>query len=141
MARYNPNDPNDYLEVIDFINRAKEEGFDIELDKYHMKRSGQQNRYLYFCLSWFAHNYGCTLIEAKEVYLKQIAAPQVFECHLGSVTYYRSTSDLNTVEISNAIANFRAYAEMNGIQIPLPYEIRAIRKCEREISKTKSYGT
>lgn len=141
MARYKPSDPIDYLEALDFLNQAKEQGFDIELGKFRQKRSTQQNNYLHFCLQWFAHCYGCTLLEAKEVYLKRMAAPEIFGCKMGAVTYYRSTSDLNTVEMSNALSNFIAYAEMNGIEIPPPDEFRTIRKCEREIEKTTSYGT
>lgn len=141
MARYRPSDPTDYLEALDFLNQAKEQGFDIELGKFRQQRSTQQNKYLYFCLQWFAHRYGCTLIEAKEVYLKQIAAPEIFERKMGAVSYYRSTSDLNTAEMSNALSNFIAYAEMNGILIPPPDEYRVIRKCEREIEKTTQYGT
>ena len=31
MARYKPNNPRDYLAVLDFINRAREQNKEIEL--------------------------------------------------------------------------------------------------------------
>lgn len=79
MARYRVQDPRDFLAALDFINQAKEQGFDIELKKFYEKRSNRQNGYLYFCLAYFAHIYGCTELEAKEVFLKRLAAPQIFE--------------------------------------------------------------
>jgi hypothetical protein len=145
MARFRPNDPRDYLASLDFINRAKEQDKEIELKYYHPKRSTKQNSYLYFCLQWFAHEYHCTLVEAKEVFLKRIAAPHIFEREVkvngAAIAYYRSTADLDTVEMMSAIENFRVYADMCGHPIPDEDDKELIRYCEREIEKTKVYGT
>jgi hypothetical protein len=146
MARYRPQDPRDYLEAIDFINLAKEKGFDIELKRFYQKRSSPQNRYLHLALSYFAHCYGCTLTEAKEIYFKEYACRDIFLVETTDkngkpVSYYRSTADLNTVEMSNAINNFIAYASCNSIEIPAPNDEIGQRICEREIEKTKMYGT
>lgn len=145
MARYKPNDPREYLVALDFINRARENDKEIELKYYHPKRSGQQNRYLYLCLQWFAHEYKCTVVEAKEVFLKRIAAPHIFEREMivsgETIKYYRSTADLDTVEMMSAIANFRAYADMVNIPIPEANDQESIRYCECEIEKTTAYGT
>ena len=135
----------EYLAALDFLNKAKEQDKEIELKFYHPKRSGQQNRYLYFCLQWFAHENNCTTVESKEVFLKRIAAPHIFERELqvgnDNIKYYRSTADLDTVEMMSAIENFRAYADMCGHPIPSPDDQELIRYCEREIEKTTQYGT
>ena len=145
MARFRPNNPTEMLSILDFINRAKELDKEIELSYYHPKRTNRQNAYLYFCLSWFAHEYKCTLLECKEVFLKRIAAPHIFEREIKvngeTFLYYRSTADLNTVEMMSAIENFRVYADMNGHPIPDESDTELIRYCEREIEKTKAYGT
>jgi len=146
MARFSPSDPRDYLEILDFLNKAKEQGFDVELKKFYKKRSNPQNRYLYLALGYFAHCYGCSLVEAKEIYLKKYACRDIFEVvttdkNGREVNYYRSTADLNTVEMSNAISNFVAYASCNGIEIPAPDDELGIRYCERQIEKTSVYGT
>lgn len=146
MARFKPRDPRDYLAILDFINKAKEQNIEIELKKFREKRTGRQNNYLFFCLAWFAHEYGCSEVEAKEVFLKRIAAPHIFEVNFtddkgNEITYYRSTADLDTLEMTNAIANFRAYADMNGHPIPSPEEQDLIRYCEQQLEKTKCYGT
>lgn len=146
MARYNLHDPLDYLAALDFINQAKEHGFDIDLKRYSQKRSSQQNRYYHFICSYFAHKYGCTNYEAENVYMKQIAAKRVFESMIidkdgREITYYRSSADLDKSEMSYAISNFLAFAESNNIPIPYENDDRSIRICEREIEKTTTYGT
>lgn len=146
MARYKPNDPRDYLAALDFINRAREQQAEIELKRFHPKRSNPQNNYLHFALSYFAHCYGCTLLESKEVFLKQYACPDIFKVVIKDKTgrtavYFRSTADIDTTEMSSAINNFIAYAHCNGIEIPLPGDEIGIRVCEREIERTKSFGT
>ena len=146
MAKYSVRDPRDYLEALDFINQAKEQGFDIELKRYYKKRTNPQNAFLHLALSYFAHCYGCTLLEAKEIYFKQYACREIFlvettDKNGRNVKFFRSTADLNTVEMSNAINNFMAYASCNGIEIPQPNDELGLRYVERQIEKTKSYGT
>lgn len=146
MARFSPRDPRDYLEILDFINKAKDENFDIELKKYYRKRTNPQNGYLHLALGWFAHCYGCSLIESKEIYFKRYACRDIFLVETvdkegNKVEYFRSTADLNTVEMSNAINNFIAYASCNGIEIPLPDDVLGRKYCERQIEKTQSFGT
>lgn len=146
MARYKISDPRDYLAALEFINRAKEMGFDIELKRFYQKRSNPQNRYLHLALGYFAHCYGCTLTEAKEIYFKRYACRDIFLVETtdkqgNNVSYFRSSADLNTVEMSNAINNFIAYASCNGVEIPAPDDELGIRYCERQIEKTAAYGT
>ena len=146
MARYKLNDPRDYLAALDFLNFAKQKNLEIELKKYYPKRTNKQNKYYHFVCSYFAHEYGCTEYEAENVYMKQFAAPHIFEVENvdkggRKIHYYRSSADLNTVEMSNAINNFVAYASCNGIEIPLPDDEIGIRYCERQIEKTAAYGT
>ena len=144
MARYKCSDPRDFLAALDFLNLAKEQGFEVTLDRYSPSRSSRQNRYLYFCLAWFAHSYGCTEVEAKEIYFKQFACPQTFEVrHIDdkgrSATYYRSTASLSRDEMAMAIRNFRSYAEINGIMIPDASDDISIRFCEQQMQRTKHY--
>lgn len=145
MARYKPNDPRDMMAAMDFLNTAREHNKEVELKWYRPKRTNLQNNYLYFCLQWFAHEYNCTLVEAKEVFLKRIAAPHIFEREIvvngETIKYYRSTADLDTVEMMSAIENFRTYSEMNGHPIPDANDHESIKYCEREIEKTTQFGT
>lgn len=146
MARYKLSDPRDYLAALDYINQMKEQGQDIDLKKFSPSRSNRQNAYLHLILSYFAHRYGCTLIEAKEIYFKRYACGDIFQVltddkNGNRVQYYRSTAELSQPEMSGAIRNFIAYADMHGIELPQADDYLAQRICEREIEKTTQYGT
>ena len=146
MARYKLSDPRDYLAALDYINHMKERGFDVELKRFSQSRSNRQNAYLHLLLGYFAHCYGCTLIESKEIYFKKYACRDIFLVETADkdgnrVEYYRSTSTISKEEMSGAIRNFIAYADMHGIELPSADDFLAQRFCEREIEKTKSYGT
>ena len=144
MTRYKPNDPREFLAALDFLNYAKEQNIEIVLETYSPPRSGKQNKYLYFCLAYFAHCYKCTEAEAKEIYLKRFACPQIFERQFtlpnGKVeTWYRSTADLSKEEMSKAIRNFRAYADAYNIPIPDCNDSESIRYCEQQMQRTNNY--
>lgn len=144
MARYKCSDPRDYLAALDFINQAKEQGFEIELKKFYQRRSGKQNRYYHFVCAYFAHCYGCTEFEAENVYMKQFAARNIFlvehEDKTGKkIKYFRSSADLNTAEMASAIKNFLAYAECNGIMIPYENDELGRRYCEQQLEKSNGF--
>lgn len=146
MARYHLNDPRDYLAALAYIGQMKEQGHDIELKKFSPSRSNRQNAYLHLILAYFAHCYGCTTIEAKEIYFKRYACREIFLTSMFDkegkcVKYYRSTTELSKDEMSGAIRNFIAYAELHGIELPQADDYIAQRICEREIEKTTQFGT
>ena len=144
MARYRLTDPRDYLAALDYINQAKEQGFDIDLKRYYPKRSNKQNNYYHFVCAYFAHCYGCSQYEAENVYMKQYAAPHIFEVEHEDkdgrkIHYFRSSADLNTAEMSSAINNFIAYAECNDIQIPYENDELGRRYCEQQLEKSNGF--
>lgn len=138
------NDPNDMLNLWDFIDKARAKGRKIKVSYDRKLHTDPQRKYLHFALSYFAHCYGCTLVEAKERHLKRYCCPELFDSgrvDKGGHKVLRSTTELNDIEYSNAISNFRAYCDMNGIPIPDPDDTASIKFCEREIEKTTAYGT
>jgi len=138
------NDPNDMLNLWDFIDKARAKGRKIKVSFDRKLHTDPQRKYLHFALSYFAHCYGCTLVEAKERHLKRYCCPELFDSgrvDKGGHKVLRSTTELNDIEYSNAISNFRAYCDMNGIPIPDPDDTASIKFCEREIEKTTAYGT
>ena len=144
MARYNCTDPRDYLAALDMIARAKEQHFEIEIKKWRPRRTQKQNGYYHFICAYFAHVYGCTIFEAENVYMKQFAARDIFEVEYTdkegrTATYFKSSADLNTAEMSSAIKNFLAYADMVQIPIPLPDDEIGIKTCEREMERSEGW--
>lgn len=139
-----PNDPNDVLEIYNLLEEAKKKGKTLNVTFNRKLHTNPQRKYLHFALSYFAHCYGCTLVEAKERHLKEYCCPELFDTgkvDKGGHKVFRSTAELTDVEYSNAISNFRAYGDINGIPIPDPEDRASIKYCERQIEKTAMYGT
>jgi hypothetical protein len=137
-------DPNDLLELYSLVEQARKKGKKLKVVYDRKVHTDPQRKYLHFCLSYFAHCYGCTLVEAKEMHLKRYACPELFDSgrvDKGGHKVLRSTTELTDVEYSNAISNFRAYADINGIPLPDPDDKASLRYCEREIEKTEIFGT
>lgn len=138
------NDPQDVLELYNLIEEGRRKGKKLKVSFDRKVHTDPQRKYLHFALSYFAHCYGCTLVEAKERHLKEYACPELFDSgrrDKGGKVVKRSTTELTDIEYSNAISNFRAYSDINGIPIPDPDDKPSIRYCEREIEKTKIFGT
>ena len=139
-----PNEPNDIMELYAILDKARSSHRKLKVTYDRNLHTDPQRRYLHFALSYFAHCYGCTLVEAKERHLKEFACQDLFDSgrvDCGGRRVLRSTSELTDAEYSSAIANFRAYAEMNGIPIPDPDDRASIRYCERQIERTQFFGT
>ena len=138
------NDPNDVLELYNLIEEARSKGKKLKVVYDRKVHTDPQRKYLHFALQYFAHCYGCTLVEAKERHLKEYACPELFDSgkrDKGGKVVKRSTTELTDIEYSNAISNFRAYADINGIPVPAPDDRASIRYCEQQIEKTEMYGT
>ena len=139
-----PNDAQDVMEFYNTLEEARKKGKKLNVSFVRQMHTNPQRKYLHFALSYFAHCYGCTLVEAKERHLKEYACPELFDTgrvDRGGHKVYRSTAELSDIEYSNAISNFRAYADINDIPIPDPDDRPSIKYCEREIEKTKMYCT
>lgn len=138
------NEPNDVMELYNLIEEARKKGKKLKVVYDRKVHTDPQRKYLHFALQYFAHCYGCTLVEAKERHLKEYACPELFDSgkrDKGGKVVKRSTTELTDIEYSNAISNFRAYADINGIPVPAPDDRASIRYCEKEIEKTEIYGT
>ena len=60
------NDPNDIMLLHDFIDEARSKGKKLKVVYDRKVHTDPQRKYLHFSLQYFAHCYGCTLIEAKD---------------------------------------------------------------------------
>ena len=118
----------------------------VELKKIHPVRSNQQNRYLHVLLGYFAAEYGEQMDYIKQVFFKELINTDIFKSEYtnsktGEVREdWRSTSDLDTKELTEAIDRFRDYASKEAnIYLPEPDEEQFLKSCEIEIEKQKQY--
>lgn len=118
----------------------------IELKEKRKIRSISQNSYLHLILSWFALEMGETLKYTKETTFKKEVNPDIFKYEFvnrktGEIrTEFKSSSLLNTKEMTTAIDRFRNFASTEfGIYLPEPKDLVSLREMERQIENQKQY--
>ena len=116
----------------------------VELKEKKQQRTLAQNRYLYLLLGYFGQEVGLTVEEVKEDIFKRIVNPDTFarKRNIGGreVTTYRSTTSLDTGEMSLCIDRFRDYSSKEcGLYLPEAGETDALVEVERLIAMAERY--
>lgn len=120
---------------IDWVVNGKRK---IEVLDIRAKRSSNQNDYLHVILGMYAINFGLSLEEAKMDY-KRINS-DIYKYEKGGKVYFRSSSSLNTKEMSESIERFRNYsAKEGGFYLPSAMEGDYLEHGRVEIKKHKQY--
>lgn len=144
----NEKDRRDYKEYCNALYKyaiEQDKTIIVEVKKKHRPRSLAQNSYLHVCLSYFASEFGYDLEYVKYNIFKQIVNREIFakqrENKRGQIaTYWRSTSDLDTNELTIAIEKFRNYSSMvAGLYIPEPNENDAIIEAMKQVALYEKY--
>lgn len=103
-----------------YLDKMIKDGSRVELKKYVKKRTLSQNNYLHCCLTIFSNETGYTCNEAKELFAQSLS--YMFYEKNGH-TFRRSTTDLNTKEMSELIELIREVCNTElGTYIPQPEE-------------------
>lgn len=109
------------------------------------RRTSAQNRYLHLILGWFAVEYGETVQYVKEEYFKRLVNADLFVVRrqdrwMGEVTVLRSTRDLTSSELSQAVDRFRDWSSREaGIYLPEANEDGMLRAIEVEVNRMSRY--
>lgn len=114
----------------------KAKGKRVELKEKRYKRTNNQNAYLHLILSWYGLETGYTLEEVKQDIWKRDICRSVFERVKNSRVIYRSSSDLDTGEMTTAIEMFRNHAARDlNIYLPEPNESEKLRSMEEQLEQ------
>lgn len=118
----------------------------VELTEKKPQRTLRQNAYLHAALGYFGLQFGYKIDEVKDWYFKQTCNPTLFVRRVTDVitgeerTVLRSSSDLDTEQMTLAIERFRNWAsEVAGVYIPSPEEHRLVEQMEMEAQRAKLY--
>lgn len=144
MAKYRLNDPRDYMQALDAINRAKEGNYELEIGRPKRPRTTKQNAYYWLLIEYFACQYGCTKTEAAEHFFKEECNPDIFvrtglDRNGNPYSYNLSTTEVDKETMSSAIRNFIAWSQMRDILLPSEDDYIARSYCEREIERHRNY--
>lgn len=114
----------------------KAKGKRVVLKEKRYKRTNNQNAYLHLILSWYGLETGYTLEEVKQDIWKRDICRSVFERVKNSRVIYRSSSDLDTGEMTTAIEMFRNHAARDlNIYLPEPNESEKLRSMEEQLER------
>lgn len=117
----------------------------VELTEKSKNRTIRQNKYLHLILAYFATQTGNTTEWVKQKYFKIHVNPQIFirtrnDNFVGNIKYLRSTSELDTAEMTTAIERFRNWSSSEaGIYLPSPEDNNMIIAMEIEVERAKNY--
>lgn len=127
------------------LDKLISEGKVFELTEKKPKRSLSQNAYLHVILAYFASETGNTLEWVKKEYYKKLVNPATFirtkeDRFMGTIKYLRSSSELDTSEVTLTIDRFRNWsAAQAGIYLPAPDEERLLQLAQIEIERNKEF--
>lgn len=142
---FNLNNEYEIPKFKEYVNKLYEQKAIVEVKKKLPNRSTQQNRYFYLILSWFACETGYSVDEIKVDIFKRICNKEIFERYRENkrgekIKFLRSSSDLDTLEMTTAIDRFRNYASAQaGIYLPSPNESQFLTYIEQEIERNKEF--
>lgn len=117
----------------------------IELKEIKKQRSLAQNRYLHLLLGYFASEFGYDLESVKYDIFKIMLNKDIFlrertNKYGKNVKYVRSTTTLDTGELSLAIDRFRNWsASEAGFYLPEANEYDALFEAEKQIKLFEKY--
>lgn len=117
----------------------------VELTEKKPKRTTQQNKYLHTLLGFFACETGNTLEYVKQNYYKKLVNPTIFtrkinDKFLGEVEVLRSSTDLDTAEMTLSIDRFRNWsASVAGIYLPAANEHQMLIYAQQEIQRNQEF--
>lgn len=142
---FNLNNPYDVEKYDEYVAKLRAQCAVVEVKKRHPNRSLAQNSYLHVILGYFASLYGCSMEYVKSEYFKKICNPDLLttkrKTKIGEeITDLRSTSELDTAQMTFAIERFRNWsASVAGIYLPSPNEGEALIYAEQIMEQNKEY--
>lgn len=135
--KFDTSIPEEKNKAFNYFNKLIQSNSVIEVKKVNINRTIKQNSYLHVCVSLFAIEFGYTLDESKTL-LKRKCPFMVYD-NKGDL-FVKSTSKLDTVELTMFIEWIRNYSSENGFYIPSAEEYKLNRVAiDNEIEINKLY--
>lgn len=132
---YNLSKKIDLTKFVQKVKKLIDEKAIVDLTK-KTKRTPKQNRYLHLLLGWFALETGYTTYEAKILFKK--LNKDIFEYEKKGFLFVRSSSDLDSGEMTTCIDRFRSWSmEKAEVYLPLPDEKEFLSEVEVAMSQNR----
>jgi len=131
-----------FLTRVEFLVDKKKK---VELTEKRNNRTLSQNNYLHLLLSWFCLETGNSFNYVKQEYFKKLCNPDIFifekeDQYVGCVSLVRSSSEIDTKQMTIAIDRFRNWSSMEaGIYLPEANEDKFLEHIQQDINRNKQY--
>ena len=144
--KYNLDKEIDRQRFKSLTEKLLEKRCGVNCSEIKTKRTNQQNSYLHCILTEFAMQTGNTLEYTKEIYFKRYCNAEIFiEIKYDTqirqqIEIVRSSTDLDTKEMTTAIERFRNWASAEaGIYLPAPHEEEWLQQIQIEAEQHRNY--
>lgn len=119
--KYQTSDKAQVNEAFEYLTKLVGQEATVEIKKISPKRSLNQNSYYHLLLGIFGLEFGWSLEEAKIIHKREVS-PNIFIYEKNGKKFVRSSADLDSKEMTDAIEQFRKYSAENGLYLPEPDE-------------------
>lgn len=134
--RYNLAEPQELDELSQFISANAILGKTVDIKVVRQQRSLRANAYCHLLLGICGNEWGYSIPEIKTIWKRDIAS-SVFVYFKNDQPFVRSSADLDSKEMTNAIELLKKYAAEQSLVLPEPNEEDKLRYYERQIANNQ----
>lgn len=127
----------EYEAAFEYLTRLGNKGTLVEVKKVSKARSLNQNNYLHLLLSAWGAHFGYTLEESKLIY-KELNK-DIYGYEKKGRAFYKSSSELDTTQMTITIDRFRAWSDKHDYYLPSPDEETHLRSLQNTIEQVQTY--
>jgi len=110
----------------------------VNITKVNPKRTLNQNSYLHVLLGIAGLEWGYSMEEIKTLWKREVSQ-RIFLYEKNGKKFLRSSADLTTKELTDAIEQLRKYAAEQGLVLPSPDEEEKLRYFSNQIEREGQY--
>ena len=142
---FNLNNPYERDKYKEYCNEQYKKGGIVEVKRKQMSRTMAQNSYLHLLLGFFASEFGYTLDEVKFDIYKKLCNSDIFirkriNKRGEEVSYVRSSTELDMVEMTQSIERFRNYSSaVCGLYLPAANENEGLVAAMQQVEKYQEF--
>ena len=145
MAIFNLDNPYERESFKEYCNIQYKKGGIVEVKRKQKMRTMAQNSYLHLLLGYFASEFGYSLDEVKYEIYKKTCNPEIYirkriNKRGEEVSYVRSSTDLDRLEMTTSIERFRNYSSaVCGLYLPAANEGEALIAAMQQVEKFNQF--
>lgn len=131
--KYNTAIVEDAQQARKYFNDLLNKQVVVEVKHVRKGRSLKQNAYLHLLLADFGMHFGYTVEESKQIFKK--CSADIFSYERNNTTFWLSTADVDSKQMTDAIDRFKDYSANAGHQLPDATDEDWLRSIENRIEQ------